>query len=104
MDSTLAAKNDLTRWYDLKLDSLLLYLKNKKKLDDSLMQVIFGKSNKKDKQFATFKNMIDIDNQSLDYYMLLQHLEMNKYSLAQMARVLKQNTPQRFAAGVSHDD
>jgi thiol-disulfide isomerase/thioredoxin len=104
MDSTIAAKNELTRWYELKLDALLLYLKNKKKLDDSLMQVVFKKRNKEDKYFETFKNMIDIDNQSIDYYMLLQHLEMNTYTRGQMTGVVKENTPPRFEKGVSNDD
>ena len=104
MDSTLAARNDQTRWYELKLDSMLLYLRSKKKLDDSIMQVVFGKTASSDKYLNTFKDMIDIDNQSMNLYMLLQHLEMNTYSAAQMTDVIKVNTPPRFKKGISNDE
>ena len=100
----MAARNNKTAWYDLKLDELLPYLKKSKALNDSVLNVAFSKRPTQDKYFDTFKKMIAIDEQSLAFYMLLQHLEMGKYSHQQMTDVAKQNMPAIFAKGISNDE
>ncbi|RVU00920.1 AhpC/TSA family protein [Mucilaginibacter limnophilus] len=104
IDSILVARNDRTPWYELKLDSLLLYTRKSKALEDSVYQVVFSKPDTQDKYWNTFKRMISLDIQSKNFYMLLQHLEMNKYTYEQMAKVVSENTPAAFAKSVSNDE
>lgn len=93
IDSIMVASNDRTKWYELELEELLPYLKKTKAVNDSVLNVVFNKKPKQDKYFHTFKKMIDIDEQSMAFYMLLEHLEMGKYSFQQMSDIAKQNTP-----------
>jgi thiol-disulfide isomerase/thioredoxin len=65
---------------------------------------VFSKPAKQDKYFNTFKKMIDLDNQSLNFYMLLQHLEMSKYNAAQMKELVTKSTPSAFSKGMSRDE
>lgn len=103
-DSIMVARNDRTGWYELKLDDLLKFIKKSKALNDSVANVVFSKTKQQEKYAATFKKMVDIDNQSMAFYMLLQHLEMGKYTAQQMVDITKQNTPPIFANGISHDE
>lgn len=103
-DSILAARNDKTAWYELKTDELIQFLKKSKALEDSVLNVVFNKPAKQDKYFNTFKKMIDLDNQSLNFYMMLQHLEMSKYNAAQMRELVARSTPPAFSKGISHDE
>ncbi len=104
LDSILVARNDKTAWYELKTDELILFLKKSKALEDSLLNVVFNKPAKQDHYFNTFKKMIDLDNQSLNFYMLLQHLDLSKYNAAQMREMVSKNTPSAFSKGISHDE
>ncbi|TWR24804.1 AhpC/TSA family protein [Mucilaginibacter pallidiroseus] len=104
VDSMLAARNDRTEWYSLKLDDLLKYIRKTAALNDSIFNVVFNKQPKQDKYFNTFKRLIKIDEQSLAYYMVLQHLEMGKYTYQQMDEIAKQNLPPIFKAGISRDE
>ncbi|WEA02340.1 TlpA family protein disulfide reductase [Mucilaginibacter sp. SJ] len=104
LDSTLVARNDKTAWYELKTDELIQFLKKSKALEDSLLNVVFNTPAKQDHYFNTFKKMIDLDNQSLNFYMLLQHLDLNKYNAAQMRELISKNTPSAFSKGISHDE
>jgi thiol-disulfide isomerase/thioredoxin len=104
LDSILVTRNDRTAWYELKTDELIQFLKKSKALEDSVLNIVFKKPAKQDKYFNTFKKMIELDNQSLNFYMLLQHLEMGKYSAAQMRELVAKNTPVAFSKGISHDE
>jgi thiol-disulfide isomerase/thioredoxin len=104
IDSIMVARNDRTEWFELKLDDLLSYIKKTKALNDSVYNVVFSKKPKQDKYFDTFKKMIRVDEESMAFYMLLQHLEMGKYTYQQMADITKQNTPAIFAKSISHDE
>lgn len=104
LDSILVTRNDKTAWYELKTDELIQFLKKSKTLEDSLLNVVFNKPAKQDHYFNTFKKMIDLDNQSLNFYMLLQHLDLSKYNAAQMREMVSRNTPSAFSKGISHDE
>lgn len=104
LDSILVTRNDKTAWYELKTDELIPFLKKSKTLEDSILNAVLKKTAKQDRYFNTFKKMIELDNQSLNYYMLLQHLEMNKYNAAQMREIVAKNTPVAFFKGISNDD
>ncbi|WP_091207382.1 TlpA family protein disulfide reductase [Mucilaginibacter gossypiicola] len=104
LDSILVARNDKTAWYDLKTDELIQFLKKSKTLEDSVLNVVFRKPAMEDKYSNTFKKMIDLDNQSLNFYMLLQHLDLVKYNTAEMRELVAKNTPPAFLNGVSHDE
>jgi thiol-disulfide isomerase/thioredoxin len=104
LDSILVARNDKTAWYELKTDELIQFLKKSKTLEDSLLNVVFNKPAKQDQYFNTFKKMIDLDNQSMSFYMILQHLDLSKYNAAQMRELVSKSTPSAFSKGISHDE
>jgi thiol-disulfide isomerase/thioredoxin len=104
MDSILVSRNDKTAWYELKPGDLIRFLEKSKALDDSLLNVVFSKPEKQDRYFNTFKKMVDLDNQSVSFYMILQHIDMNKYTAAQMRELVEKNIPSAFLKGISHDE
>ncbi|WPV02367.1 TlpA disulfide reductase family protein [Mucilaginibacter sp. cycad4] len=104
LDSILVARNDKTAWYELKTDELIQFLRKSKALEDSLLNVVFNKPAKQDQYFNTFKKMIDLDNQSMSFYMILQHLDLSKYNAAQMQELVSKNTPSAFSKGISRDE
>jgi len=104
MDSILVARNDKSAWYEMKTDELIQFLKKSKTLEDSVLNVVFKKPAMGDKYLNTFKKMIELDNQSMSFYMLLQHLDLVKYNAAQTRELVTKNTPPAFLNGVSHDE
>lgn len=104
MDSILVSRNDKTAWYELKAPELTQFLSKMNTLDDSVLIAVFNKPAKQDKYFNTFKKMIDLDNQSMVFYMILQHIDMSKYTEAQMRELVEKNTPPAFLRGKSHDE
>lgn len=104
IDSIYAVKMDTTQWYSLDLKALLLYIKKKKVIEDSVVNVVFNRKPIHDKYFGFFKKMIQIDNESLQLYYLLEHITMNKYSYEKMTSLVKENMPERFLSGISKDE
>jgi hypothetical protein len=96
LDSILVARNDKTAWYELKTGELIKFLEKNKALDDSVLNVVFSKPAKQDRYFNTFKKMIDLDNQSLNFYKMLQHLELSKYNASQMRELVEKTLLQHF--------
>ncbi len=104
IDSIYAVKKDTTRWYSLDLKALLQYIKKKKVLEDSVVNVVFSRKPIQDKYFVFFKKMIQADNESLQLYYLLEHITLNKYSYEKMASLVKENMPESFLSGISKDE
>ncbi|QEM10050.1 TlpA family protein disulfide reductase [Mucilaginibacter rubeus] len=104
MDSIIAVRDDKTAWFDLKTDELIQFLKKSKTLEDSVLNVVFKEPAMGDKYLNTFKKIIELDNQSMSFYMLLQHLDLVKYNAAQARELVTKNTPPAFVNGVSHDE
>ncbi len=104
IDSMRAAKNDTTQWYNLKLESLLPYIKKSKALEDSVINVVFNRKPVQDKYFGYFKRMIQIDNESIALYRLLLNITINKYSYEKMTTSVKENMPKSFVNGISKDE
>lgn len=70
-DSALVERMDMTRWYELKGDSLLRFIKDEKQLTDSLEKVVFEKRNSSDPYLPDFGRMIYLDNQFMRIYYIL---------------------------------
>lgn len=104
LDSIYASRNDSTRWYELKLEALLPFIKMRKALEDSLANAVFSRKPTQDPYFGFFKKSILLDNESMEYYTLLQHILLNQYSYEQITTLVKEHTPISFQQGVSNDD
>jgi len=104
MDDVYRAKMDKRGWYDLKPDEFLPYIKKMRSLEDSVFHHVFDQPQPKDPYFNLFKKMIEIDNQSLAFYMMMEFSLINKYSKEQMKELIDSNTPPIFANKVSNDD
>lgn len=104
MDAAHRARTDKRSWYDLKLEDLLPNIKETTSLENAVHNNVFDRPQPKDPYFNFFKKMIEIDNQSMAFYMMLQFSLMNGYSKDQMKDLVDNNTPPLFANGISNDD
>jgi len=104
MDSILAASSNKKAWYDLTLEELLPHIKNKRSQEDAIFHRVFDQPQPKDPYFNVFKKMIEIDNQSIAFNMVLEFAVMNDYSKEDMKDLIDNNTPPIFANGISNDD
>lgn len=104
MDAALREMIDKRSWYDLNREELLSYVKTLKSLESTVYHNVFNQPQPNDPYFNFFKRMIEIDNQSMSFYMLLQFSLMNSYNKEQMMDLVDNNTPQLFADGISHDE
>ncbi len=103
LDSVYASRPRGSSWYEMNLEDLLSYIQSEQKLQDSIQKLVFAKNTSKDKYFDTFKRMIEVDNQSIALYNLLEHIAMNKYSYEKMSSLVKEHTPTAFKNGISND-
>jgi thiol-disulfide isomerase/thioredoxin len=104
IDDAYAAKINKTAWYELKLEELLLHIKKVSDLEDAVLHHVFDSPQPKDPYFNYFKKMIEIDNQSMAFYMMLQFAVMNDYSRNKMKDLVDNNIPALFAKGMSNDN
>lgn len=104
IDSMRVVKMDTTQWYNLKLESLLPSIKKKKALEDSVVNAVFNRKPIQDKYFVFFKKMIQIDNESMALYMLLEHIALNQYSYETITTLVRENMPKIFLSGISKDE
>jgi len=103
LDSVYATRQKGKPWYEMNLDELIVYNKAEQKLEDSVMRLVFNKKVQNDKYFSFFSQMIELDNQSIAIYNLLEHMGMNKYSPEKMEVLFKTNLPPAFKNGISND-
>ena len=103
LDSVYASRIRGKAWFEMNLTELLAYNKAEQKLQDSLINLVFTKRPNADKYFGTFKQMIDVDKQSIALYTLLEHLAMNKYTKEKMLSLVQENLPPAFKKGISND-
>jgi thiol-disulfide isomerase/thioredoxin len=104
LDLAYTARSDKRKWYDLKPEELLPYTHALRSLEDSVHHNVFDRPQPKDPYFNFFKKMIEIDNQSIAFYMMLEFALMNDYSKDKMKELVDNNIPPIFANGISNDD
>lgn len=75
-DSIMIARMDMTRWYELKGDSLLQYITSQKHFTDSLEKVVFGKKETNDPFLSHFGRMTYLNNQFFRLYLLLMGVRL----------------------------
>jgi thiol-disulfide isomerase/thioredoxin len=103
-DAAYANRIDKREWYDLKPDELLPYVKAERSVDDAVLHNVFDRPQPNDPYFDFFKKMIEIDNQSLAFSMIMQYSVVNDYSKDKMKDLVENNIPPVFANGISNDD
>ena len=103
-DTTKAAAADKRPWYERKPEEVVPYLKFQRRLDDSIYHKVFARSQPKDPYFNFFKKIIEIDNQSQSFAILLQFSMVNNYNKAEMEDLIHNNIPPLFANKISNDD
>lgn len=70
-DSIMVARMDTTRWYELKDDALLQYIRAQKHLTDSLEKIVFYQQETSDPYLSHFRRITHLDNQFIQLHMLL---------------------------------
>ncbi len=74
--------------YLLSKDSIKIYAKEVRELQDSIARIIFKKGGRKPAYFAHFKRMIAFDNLFSEVSLVLSHLKLNGGSSIEMERFL----------------
>jgi hypothetical protein len=80
LDSILAASADTTMWFDLDDQSLLKYVNQEKRIQDSLAKITFNRISPNDKFLRYIERMVFLDSYFQRMYKLLTHVNINDYS------------------------
>jgi thiol-disulfide isomerase/thioredoxin len=96
-------KSDKRDWFERKPEEAITYIKALSSENDSLHHKVFDRPQPNDPYFSFFKKMIEIDNQSMAFTMILQFSMNNGYSKEQMKGLVDNNIPPLFANGISND-
>ncbi len=91
LDSILSARNDKTSWYEMNEPDLLAFIKKDQKLKDSLVHVVFDKKPVRDPYLSYFGKMTRYDNQFNKLYLLMAHVDMNKYDYDKSVAIVRNN-------------
>lgn len=102
-DAAYATKTDKRPWFERKPEEILPYIKAEKRLDDSVHHHIFNQPQPDDPYFNFFKDMIEIDNQSMSFTNVMESSIYGGYSKEQMKDLVNNNIPALFTTGISND-
>ena len=103
-DAAFLAQVDKRSWYERKPEEVVPYIKEEKRLDDSIHHKVFDLPQTRDPYFSVFKKMIQIDNQSMFLTMMLEFSMNSGFSKEQMKDLVDNNIPPLFTKGISNDD
>jgi len=104
LDSILAATKGKTSWYEMNETDLLAYIKKDQKLKDSLVHFVFDKKPVNDKYLSYFGKMTRYDNQFNKLYLLLAHVDMNKYDYDKSVSLVRNNFDNKILDHLFQDD
>jgi len=79
------------KWYIMNKKELLTFAKNYRKITDSITHLVFDKKPVHDKYLGYFKKMTLYDNEFINLYFLLVHVDMNKYSYQEATAIVRDN-------------
>ncbi|MGN7204865.1 TlpA family protein disulfide reductase [Pedobacter sp. SAFR-022] len=103
-DAAFVAQVDKRSWYERKPEEVVPYIKEEKRLNDSIYHKVFDLPQTRDPYFSVFKKMSQIDNQSMFLIMMLEFSMNSGFSREQMKDLVHNNIPPLFAKGISNDD
>lgn len=104
LDSILNVRVDTTRWFQLKETNLLTYIKKERKLKDSVASLVFNTSAVQDKYLTYFGKMVLLDNKLMELYMLLTHINMNRYNYEKSVAIVKNNIDNSVLNNLRRDE
>ena len=79
------------KWYEMDEKELLVYARKTRKTTDSIAHLVFDKKPVHDKYLGYFKKMTLYDNEFINLYLLLAHVDMNKYSYQEATAIVRDN-------------
>lgn len=128
LDSVLIAKRDTAKYYQLKEADLLTYIKTNRRIKDSVVNITFVKNAGKtthqknmgkrvdqylpdlsinvpaDRYLGFFKDLVNIDNDLSDLYMLMLHADMYKYSYEKSVALVNNNASAALLKNIFRDE
>ena len=104
LDSILFARMDTTRWFQLNEPDLLGYIKNEKKLKDSVANLVFNRKAPQDKYLNYFGRMVSLDNKFIGLYMLLTYVNMNGHDYKKSIQFVRNNFDNRILDNICRDE
>ena len=104
LDSILVVRKYKTNWYEMNEPDLLAFIKKDQKLEDSLVHVVFDKKPVRDKYLTYFGKMTRLDNQFNKLYLLMAHVDMNKYDYDKSVAIVRNNFDNKVLDNLFRDD
>ena len=103
-DSILVENRDTLKWYEMNENQLLAYIKKDQKLKDSLAHAIFDHKSVKDKYLAYFGKVTRLDNQFNKLYLLMTHVDINKYDYDKSVAIVRDNFDNKILDNLFRDE
>jgi len=92
------------KWYDMDEKELLVYARKTRKTADFIAHLVFDKKTVHDKYLGYFKKMVRVDNESMNLYYLLAHVDMNKYNYEKSVAIVRDNFDNNFLKNIFNDE
>jgi len=103
-DSLSYARRDAKCWYEMNENELLSYIKKDQRLKDSLVHIIFDQKLSNDKYLSYFGKVTRIDNVFNKLYMLMAHVDMNKYDYNKSVAIVRNNFDNKVLDNLFRDE
>ena len=104
LDSILFSRMDMTQWLELNESDLLAYIEKDKKLKDSVANIVFDRRSANDKYLNHFEKMVRFDNKFMNLYMLVLHVNMNRYSYEKSIAFIRNNFDNNILDNLYRDE
>ena len=103
-DSVHTKRKGSINWYEIEKESdFLAFIKNERKLMDSVANIIFHKKNTQDKYCGYFQKLVAYDAMFLELYRMLSFINSGRCSYEKSGSFLKNNFDNKILAGPIQD-
>lgn len=99
LDSIWYFRKYLTNFSQFKEPEIIKFINKKNQIQDSILQLVFGKKIIHDNYFMFFKELVELNNKFEKLYLLLHHVNSNNYDYNKSVNLVKEN----FDASVFND-
>ena len=102
LDSILIERNSQVSFYQLKANELITFLKETRKLKDSIVRKVFANSNK-EKHLQYIKKLVELDIQFQDLNSLLEFVNIHKLSYDESISFVKNNIDKNLLKDIQNN-
>ncbi|HMJ46416.1 MAG TPA: TlpA disulfide reductase family protein [Ferruginibacter sp.] len=104
LDSIVFARMEPSGWFQLNENDLLSYIKNNKKLKDSIAHVVFDKSPIEDEFLKYFGSLVQLDNEFYKLILLVSYANLKNYHYEKSISFVRDNFDNRVLDNLYKDE